>query len=149
MRTIRDQYDLNEDEGRAGYLQAAAALIAWLPSPVEREIYAGRAAELGDISREAMLQEVERVRKRRAWEARKKQERKDLTPMQQLQPKERELRYQNLRSARAEEGILRIVLLDATYFQQLDGLRGEQFSSPLLGRVYETLRRRWEADQAP
>lgn len=147
MRTIRDQYDLNEDEGRAGYLQAAAALIASLPSPVEREIYAGRAAELGDISREAMLQEVERVRKRRAWEARKKQERKDLTPMQQLQPKERELRYQNLRSARAEEGILRIVLLDATYFQQLDGLRGEQFSSPLLGRVYETLRRRWEADK--
>ena len=147
MRTIRDQYDLNEDEGRAGYLQAAAALIASLPSPVEREIYAGRAAELGDISREAMLQEVERVRKRRAWEARKKQERKDLTPMQQLQPKERELRYQNLRSARAEEGILRIVLLDATYFQQLDGLRGEQFSSPLLGRVYESLRRRWEADK--
>ena len=147
MRTIRDQYDLNEDEGRAGYLQAAAALIASLPSPVEREIYAGRAAELGDISREAMLQEVERVRKRRAWEARKKQERKDLTPMQQLQPKERELRYQNLRSARAEEGVLRIVLLDATYFQQLDGLRGEQFSSPLLGRVYESLRRRWEADK--
>ena len=147
MRTIRDQYDLNEDEGRAGYLQAAAALIASLPSPVEREIYAGRAAELGDISREAMLQEVERVRKRRAWEARKKQERKDLTPLQQLQPKERELRYQNLRSARAEEGILRIVLLDATYFQQLDGLRGEQFSSPLLGRVYESLRRRWEADK--
>ena len=147
MRTIRNQYDLNEDEGRAGYLQAAAALIASLPSPVEREIYAGRAAELGDISREAMLQEVERVRKRRAWEARKKQERKDLTPMQQLQPKERELRYQNLRSARAEEGVLRIVLLDATYFQQLDGLRGEQFSSPLLGRVYESLRRRWEADK--
>lgn len=147
MGAIRDRYDLKEDEGRAGYLQETAGLIASLSSPVEREIYAGRAAELADISREAMLQEVERLRKRRAWEARRKQERKDLTPVQQLQPKERELRYKNLRSARAEEGVLRILLMDPSYFRSLEQLNEEQFSSPLLGRVYELLRRRWAADK--
>lgn len=147
MGAIRDKYDLREDESRAAYLQEAAALIATLPSPVEREIYAGRAAELADISREGMLMEVERVRKKRAWDAKKKQERKDLTPVRQLQPKQRELRYRNLRSARAEEGILRIVLLDSSYFRELTDLKGDQFTAPLLGRVFELLRRRWNEDK--
>ena len=37
---------------------------------------------------------------------------KELTPAIQLQPRERELRYTNLRSARAEEGVLRLLLLE-------------------------------------
>lgn len=147
MGVILGKYDLSQDEGRAGYLQEAAALAASLLSPVEREIYAGRAAELAGISRESMLLEVERVRKRRAWEARKREERRELVPVQTTQPKERELRYQNIRSARAEEGVLRIVLLDGTYFTQLEALSGEDFSSPLLGRVFELLRARWKGDK--
>jgi len=148
MGAIRGKYDLDTDEHRAEFLQEIAQLVASLSSPVEREIYAGRAAAEAHISREAMLQEVERVRKRRAWETRKKQERKDLTPAQQLQPKERELRYRNLRSARAEEGVLRILLLDGDFFSQLEELRGEQFSSPLLGKVFEALRERWRSDRS-
>lgn len=143
MGVVRGRYDLDIDEQRAEYLQEAARLIATLSSPVEREIYAGRAAEQARISRESMQQEVERVRKKRAWQAKKEQERKDLTPARQLQPKERELRYRNLRSARAEEGVLRIVLLDGEYFRQLEDLHGEEFTSPLLGKVFEMLRTRW------
>ena len=143
MSALRSRYDLDIDEQRAEYLKEIAKLVASLPSPVEREVYAGRAAEECRISREAMLQEVERIRKQRAREAKRAQERKDLTPAQQLQPKERELRYRNVRSARAEEGILRIVLMDSEYFGQLDDLTGEQFTSPLLGKTFEALRERW------
>lgn len=148
MGVVLGKYDLGVDEQRAEYLQEAARLIASLPSPVEREIYAGRAAEQARISRESMLQEVERTRKKRLREAQKQQERKNLTPAQQLQPKERELRYKNLRSARAEEGVLRIVLMDGDYFRQLEDLKGEQFSSPLLGKAFEALRERWKNDSA-
>ena len=144
MSAVRGKFDLDVDEQRAQYLQEAAGLIASLPSPVEREIYAGRAAGEARISREAMLQEVDRVRKKRIREAKKQQERRDLTPARQLQPKERELRYRNLRSARAEESLLRIVLLDGEYFRRLSGLRGDEFSSPLLGKAFEALRARWQ-----
>ena len=144
---VQGKFDLNRDEDRAAYLQEAAGVIAALSSPVEREIYGGRAAELAGISKDAMLQEVERLRKKRSWEARKKQEREDLAPARRLQPKERTLRYTNVRSARAEESILRVVLLDGDYFARLDDLREEHFSSPLLGKAYRLLRERWQAER--
>ena len=144
LGVVQSKYDLRRDEQRAQYLQEAAGVIAGLASPVEREIYAGRAAELAGVSREAMAQEVERLRRRRAWEARKKQERRDLAPVQSVQPRDRGLRYQNTRSARAEEGILRIVLLDGEFFRRLDDIQESDFTAPLLGKAYGLLRRRWE-----
>ena len=145
LSVIQSGYDLKQDDQRAQYLQAAAELIAGLASPVEREIYGNRAAEAAGLSHEAMAQEVERLRGRKRREARKKEEREDLIPTRKLQPRERSLRYANVRSARAEEGVLRIVLLDGDYFRQTEDLEPEQFSSPLLGRAYGALRERWRA----
>ena len=71
--------------------------------------------------------------------------RRDLNPAVQLQPKERELRYDNIRSARAEEGILRLLIRDESLFPEEPPLREEQFSSPLLGRAFTTL---WQAKAA-
>ena len=112
LSVVRKSYDLSRDGQRAEYLRAAAEVLAALPSPVEREIYAGRCAETAGISKEAVLQEVDQLRKKCRWEARKREERQNLTPARQLQPKSRELRYTNIRSALAEEAVLRIVLLD-------------------------------------
>ena len=145
LSVIQSGFDLKQDDQRAQYLQAAAELIAGLASPVEREIYGNRAAEAAGLSHEAMAQEVERLRGRRRREARKKEEREDLIPTRKLQPRERSLRYANVRSARAEEGVLRIVLMDGDYFRQTEDLEPEQFSSPLLGRAYGALRERWRA----
>ena len=144
LGAVQGGFDLNQDDQRAQYLQAAAEIIASLNSPVEREIYGNRAADAAGLSHEAMAQEVERLRKKRRWEARKREERKNLTPTQQLQPKERSLHYANVRSARAEEGVLRIVLLDGAFFGQLEDLDPGQFSSPLLGKAYGILKERWK-----
>lgn len=148
LSVVRKSYDLSRDGQRAEYLRAAAEVLAALPSPVEREIYAGRCAETAGISKEAVLQEVDQLRKKRRWEARKREERQNLTPARQLQPKSRELRYTNIRSALAEEAVLRIVLLDGEYFAQLEELTPECFSSPLLGKAFELLRRRWRAGRS-
>ncbi len=145
LAQIQAGFDLSRDDQRAQYLVAAAELVAGLSSPVEREIYGNRAADAAGISHEGMGQEVERLRKKRSWEAKKKQERQNLVPTQQLQPQDRRLRYANVRSARAEEGVLRVVMLDGGYFRQLDDLQAEDFSSPLLGRAYDLLRQCWQA----
>jgi DNA primase len=147
LEMVRGKYDLDQDDQRAAYLQEAAEVIAGLNSPVEREIYGGRAAETARISREGMAQEVERLRKKKSWEARRKEERQSLTPTQMLQPKDRGLRYTNVRSARAEEGLLRVVLLDSEFFGQLEDLSEEQFSSPVLGKAFGLLRQRWREDK--
>lgn len=62
-----------------------------------------------------------------------------MIPVNQIQPKNRQLRYENPRSARAEEGILRLLMLDGSLVTQTQGLEPSQFSSPILGKIYEVL----------
>ena len=142
MAQVAAKYDLSSDEARVAYSEEISQLLSSLPSAVEREIYAARAAELAKITPEAMKLEVQRAFKRRIARDRQIKQRQDLNPAQTLQPRERTLRYENIRSARAEEGILRILLLDDSLFPAEPPLTEAQFSSPLLGRVFTLL---WQA----
>ena len=142
MAQAAGKYDLSSDEARVAYCEEVSALLAALANPVEREIYTTRAAETAKITPEAMRLEVQRAFKRRLSREKRQELRRDLNPAVQLQPKERELRYDNIRSARAEEGVLRLILLDSSLLEETEGLTGSEFSSPLLGRIFDLLRSR-------
>ena len=142
LAQLQKKYDLSDDGQRVTFLQEAAQLVSSLHSAVEREIYGGHAAQTAGVSPETMKLEVERALRARMRKAEKKKERRDLAPASQLQPKTRALRYDNIRSARAEEGLVRLLLLDAQLAGQMDGLTGAEFSSPLLGRAFDALCRR-------
>jgi len=142
LDSLQSKHDLSTEEGRLAYLKDAVATVAALQSPIEREIYSNKAAAAGGISAAAMAQEVARYRKDKAWRAKKLQAKKDLTPAAQLQPKARELRYENIRSARAEEGVIRLLLLDPDLLDQTASLGPDQFSSPLLAKLYVLLKQR-------
>lgn len=142
LEKIRAKYDLNDDVQRIEFLHEATGLIASLSSAVEREVYGGRAAQAAGISAEAMAQEVKKELRRRIYKEKKKQERRDLAPAANLQPNQRGLHYDNVRSAAAEEGVLRLILLEPALLNQTDGLAGAEFSAPLLGKVFDLLRDR-------
>ncbi len=112
LEQLRRKYNLADDAQKVAFLQEAAQLVSSLPSAVEREIYGGHAAQTAGVTPEAMAQEVKRAFSARLRREKKQQERRDLAPASQLQPKQRGLRYENIRSALAEEGVLRLVLLD-------------------------------------
>ncbi|MFR3920749.1 MAG: DNA primase [Dysosmobacter welbionis] len=118
MAQVAGKYDLSSDEARVAYCEEVSALLAALANPVEREIYTTRAAETAKITPEAMRLEVQRAFKRRLSREKRQELRRDLNPAVQLQPKERELRYDNIRSARAEEGILRLLIRDESLFPE-------------------------------
>ncbi len=139
MAEIAGQYDLSADDQRVAYSRAVSALIATLESSAEREVYAARAAEACGISKDAILSEARRAFSARQKEERKQQARRDLNPAMELQPKERGSRYENLRSALAEEGIIRLLMLDSALFTGAPPIAPERFSSPLLAKVYQTL----------
>ena len=88
-----------------------------------------------------MRLEVQRAFKRRLGREKRTQERRDLNPAAELQPRERAMHYTTVRSAMAEEGVIRLLLLDDSLFPPAPPLREEDFSSPLLGRVFSLL---WE-----
>jgi DNA primase len=144
LANIQKKYHLAEDSQKIDFVQEAAQMIADLPSPVEREVYSGRVSMIASIEKDAVLQEVNRALKRKLSQAKKKHERSSMLPTQMAQPKQRELRYDNLRSALAEEGVLRLLLLDESLYQRVNGLTEEQFSSPFLGKLYRILCRRRE-----
>ena len=145
MAQVAAKHDLASDEARVAYCEEISELLSSLPSPVEREVYAARAAEVAKITPEAMKLEVQRAFKRRLAREKKAELRRDLNPAAQLQPKDRSLRYENVRSARAEEGILRILLMDDSLFPSDPPLSESEFSSPLLGRVFSRL---WQTKTA-
>ena len=132
------EYDLDTDAGRSEYLKAAAQLIASLPNGVDREIYGIRAAEKAGVSKEAFLPEVERARKKQSSAARKREDREATAPLRAVQPKARELRYENVQSARAEEGLIQLLYRYPELFGNVT-LSGSDFSSDVLGRLFDAL----------
>ena len=144
LTAIRRKYDLQEDDQRVKFVQEAAELICTLGSPVQREVYGHRMADAAGISFEAMKMEIEKAFKRRVNREKKKQEKIDLAPVQALRPKSRSIRYDNMRSAMAEEAVIALVVKEPALLDQAKALRAVEFSSPLLGKVYEQLRKRHE-----
>ena len=139
MAQLASRFDLKDDRGRIDYAGAAAQLLASLPNAVERDVYTVRAAEAAGITPDAMRLEVKRALGRRVRREAREQDRKDLNPTAARQPKERSIRYENLRSALCEEGVIRLLLLDDGIFGAQPPLRQEDFSSPLLGKVFTAM----------
>ena len=142
LNAIARKYDLTVDDEKVKFLQESADLIATLGSAVQREVYGGRVAEKAKISPEAMKLEIERAWKRRINKEKKQQEKIDLSPARNLQPKSRTIRYDNMKSAMAEESVIALALREPALLDRTGNLKAEIFSSPLLGRVYNQLQKR-------
>ena len=141
LDSLKRKYDLTLDDQRVEFLNQAAALIATFPNAVQREVYGRRAAEAAGIRPEAMQLEIKKAyRKARAIEQ-KKQESQDLDIARQRAPKSRAIRYDNLRSATAEEGLICTLLREPELIANVK-LPAEAFSVDLFGRVLADLRQR-------
>ena len=145
LNAILKKYDIREDDQKVKYLQESADLISTLGSAVQREVYGGRVAEAAKISTETMKLEIQRAQKRRAAREKKKQEAIDLAPAKSLQPKSRTIRYDNMKSAMAEENVIALALRDPALLDCASQLEQREFSSELLGRVYGQLKQRHES----
>ena len=143
LNAIAAKYDIREDDQRVRFIQECAQLISTLPSSVQREVYGSRVAEKGGISAEAMAMEVSKAYKLRLRKEKKIQEKKDLDPVRAVQPKSRSIRYDDIRSAMAEEGVIAQGLREPALLELCADLPAEAFSSELLGRVYRQLRQRY------
>ena len=142
LNAIRRKYDLAVDDEKVKFINEAGELISTLPSAVQREVYGHRVAETAKISYEAMKIEVDKAFKRRIYKEKKRQEKIDLAPAQGHQPKSRTIRYNNVKSAMAEETVIAMAVKEPALLDQARDLREEEFSSGLLGSVYVQLRRR-------
>lgn len=145
---VKQKYDLTRDDQRVACIQELAQTIASLPGAAEREVYGSRMARDLGISADAMAGEIQQQRTRENRRQRRQQERRVLQPVQQNQPESRALRYENMVSGKAEEGVIRLLLGDADLLRCTGGLAPEEFTVPLYGRVYRLLWERWDAGRS-
>lgn len=143
LQSLQMQFDLTQDEQKVEFAKQAAELICTFSTAVEREIYGTRAAEAAGLTPEVMKLEISKAFKRRMARQRKEQEKRELAPSVMIQPKSRELRYQNVRSAAAEEELLRMLLKEPELFAKAESLTAKAFSVPFFGRVFDFWRQRW------
>ncbi len=143
LGNAKSRHNLDNEDGRIAYLKEAIAHLAALSSAVEREIYAGRIAQETKVSRDAILEEAERERKKLIKKQRRDEEKRALDPIGAIMPSERGARYKNPRSAVAEEGLLSIAATNKDVaMRALRELSPDMFSSELLGRLFSLITER-------
>ena len=143
LGAIRRKYDISEDDQRVKYIQECAQLLSTLGSSIQREVYGHRVAEVGAISFDAVKLEIDKAYRRRISREKKAKERIDLAPARALQPKSRTIHYDNIRSARAEEGIIAMALREPAMLDLAVDLKPEEFSVPVLKKAYAQLLSRY------
>ncbi len=141
LSELREKFDLTDDVQRLEYLRQVCTLLAEIASPVEREVWCSRAAAGSGVTADAVKQETERLRNRNLKSGRRQYEKNMTRPARNAQPQEKKLRYENVRSAVAEEGVIRLLLMDPSLIADCP-LNTDEFSSVFLGRLYAELRQR-------
>ena len=136
LAVLAEQYPPDTAEGKVDFFRAAAALLAVIPNAVEREVYAARAADIAGVKKEAVSEDVERLRRSKMKGAKKKENRDKTRPIPTAR---RGIRYDDPRSARAEEGLIRLLYLDPGIARGRELPEASAFSSELLGRFYSEL----------
>ena len=144
LLAARDKYDLETDDGRLGFLSEAVELLASLPNSVEREVYGTRAAEYAGISADAVSNEVKRTLSKRIAAEKKRRERDEQRVGRSMQPKDKSIRYENVRSAAAEEGVIRLMLKDPGIIAETGRLSQGDFTSPFLGKLFSIIKDKHE-----
>ena len=137
---IGRSHNLGTSEGKLAYYNEAATLLAALDSPVERDLYAGRLSEILTVSKEAILQEIESVRRKKQRQAVKQQLpnliRQEKKEMQSVNPDA----VTFARAAAAEESLLGILILHPDYIRQVRAtLPAEQMMTSFNRGLYQRL----------
>ena len=134
---MKDKYDLNVPESKLDFLKEAETYVAGFSGKAEREVYAMRIAEMIGVSSQAVRDDVENMRKRNSSRNKRQAEKQEISLAGKSPVKS--IRYENSRSAMAEEGIIRLLYLDSQLFDRITPPDPSHFSVPELGNIYREM----------
>lgn len=144
LKRLRDQYDLAQDAQRLEYVKEAVEMLAERSSPTEQEVYAGRLAEETNISKTAIMTQLEtavkKVGSKRRWE--KKQQVLKSGEMNQINVPYSAGGSQALGIASAQQRLLAAMLREPHYIDLVQGqVSAEQFVLPQQKELFEAMLR--------
>lgn len=141
---IKEKYDLTVPESKLNFLKEAEEYISTFSGKAEREVYSMRIADMIGVSAQAVRDDVENLRRRNSTRNRRQAEKQEISAAGKSPI--RSIRYENSRSAMAEEGIIRLLYLDSQLFDRITPPEPEDFSVPELGNIYRAIRNLGKTD---
>ncbi|MEG0804107.1 MAG: toprim domain-containing protein, partial [Pygmaiobacter sp.] len=142
LARAKSRYDITKPDGRVGYVKEAIEVLSGRCTPTERDVYAGRIAEETDISKAALLNQLEARLKQKYRRAQKDREKDLLTEGQVNRVK---LPYSQggqkaIGVAFAEQQLMAAALKNPDHLARIcDVLREDQFITPEMSEVYRVL----------
>lgn len=142
LASLRKKYDLKEDSQRLDYIKDAVNMLAERSSPTEQEVYAGRIAEETNISKAAIMAQLETASKRAQSKRRYRQSDEILRSgeMNQINVPYSAGGANALGVASAQQRLLAAMLREPQYIAKVRGrLKPEQFIIPEEKELYEAI----------
>ena len=140
---ILGQHDISVPENRIKASAAVCDVISDTPSVVERDIYIRRAAEVLQVSAEALKGDVERLRYRKLKEYQQKQSSEAQMSLKNIGDRINLDAAKNIRANSAEEALLGLLLLFEDYRHDAASgalsLTADDFSTAFGRRVFEAI----------
>ena len=141
---LRSQYDLAQDAQRLEYVREAVNMLAERSNPTEQEVYAGRLAEETNISKTAIMTQLETA-VRKAGSKRRREKNRELLrsgEMNQINVPYSAGGSQALGIASAQQRLLAAMLREPQYINMVQGqLTAEQFVLPQQKELFEAMLR--------
>lgn len=133
---LSKEYDLGEVAGRTEYVRAAVKLLAQISSDIERELFCGIVAKQTELPADTVRMETRRERERYLRRSKQQLIEKETgnRPPDRVNPE----RAQNIRAAKAEEGIIALISHSPDKVAWLkERLSADEFVTSFNRKVYE------------
>ena len=143
LQNILSQYNLSLPDELIKASASVCAMIADAQSEVERDICVRKAADRMKLSADAMRADVERIRRTRLWEMKKKQSQDAQVSLKNLSDRVNVDAAKYIRANRAEETLLGLMLIDDGFRSEASdgraGIRSEDFLTDFGRKVFDAL----------
>ena len=142
LKRLRSKYDLAQDAQRLEYVKEAVEMLAERSNPTEQEVYAGRLAEETNISKTAIMAQLNTAAKKAGYKRRRSENLEVLHSgeMNQINVPYSAGGSQALGIASAQQRLLAAMLREPAYIDMVQGqVRAEQFVLPVNKELYEAL----------
>ena len=142
LSRLRKQYDLAQDSQRLEYMREAVDVLAARSNPTEQDVYAGRLAEETNISKAAIMTQLEIASRRAGGKYRREKNREVLRSgeMDQIKIPYTAGGSQALGIVSAQQRLLAAILREPHYLNLAKKqLTAEQFIQPQQKEIYQAM----------
>ena len=142
LKRLRDKYDLSQDGQRLEYIKEAVDMLAERSNPTEQEVYAGRLAEETNVSKTAIMTQLETAVKRAGYKHRQERSRARLKEgeMNQINVPYSMGGAEALGVASAQQRLLAAILREPGYLDLVRSqLPAEKFLLPQQRELYQAM----------